>query len=73
MTEMDNGWVEVPAVQEPIVRTRFEKKNLPQYLQPPFSPLPAVNLFTYSGPTTASKKILGRYLYLPEMETRLPL
>ena len=28
MTEMDDGWVEVPAVHEPIVRTRFAKKNL---------------------------------------------
>ena len=73
MTEMDNGWVEVPAVHEPIARTRFEKKNLPQYLQSPFSPHPAVSLFTYSSPTTASKKILGRYLYLPEIETRLSL
>ena len=27
MTEMVNGWVEVPAVREPIVRTRFEKKR----------------------------------------------
>jgi hypothetical protein len=27
---MDDGWVEVPAVHEPIVRTRFEKKSLLQ-------------------------------------------
>ena len=27
MTEMVDGWVEVPAVHEPIVRTRFEKKK----------------------------------------------
>ena len=29
MTEMDDGWVEVPAVHESIVRTSFEKKNTP--------------------------------------------
>ena len=27
MTEMVDGWVEVPAVHEPIVRTRFAKKK----------------------------------------------
>ena len=27
MTEMVDGWVEVPAVHEPIVRTRSEKKK----------------------------------------------
>ena len=27
MTEMDDGWVEVPAVRDPIVQTRFEKKT----------------------------------------------
>ena len=27
MTEMVDGWVEVPAVHEPIVRTRFEEKK----------------------------------------------
>ena len=28
MMEMDNGWVEVPAVHEPIVGTRFATKNV---------------------------------------------
>ena len=27
MTEVDDGWVEVPGVHDPIVRTRFDKKN----------------------------------------------
>ena len=27
MTETDDGWVEVPAVHDPTVWTRFEKKN----------------------------------------------
>ena len=35
MMKMDNGWVEVPAIHEPIMWTRFEKRKLPQYLQPP--------------------------------------
>ncbi|KIJ94348.1 hypothetical protein K443DRAFT_110577, partial [Laccaria amethystina LaAM-08-1] len=28
VTEMVDGWIEVPIVHEPIVRNRFEKKNL---------------------------------------------
>ena len=28
MTEVDDGWVELPAVYDPIVRTRFVKKTL---------------------------------------------
>ena len=28
MTKMDDGWVEVPVVHEPIVRTRFAEKNV---------------------------------------------
>ena len=27
MTEMDDRWVEVPVIHDPIVRTRFEKKK----------------------------------------------
>ena len=27
MVEVDDGWVELPAVHDPIVQTRFEKKN----------------------------------------------
>ncbi|KIJ90782.1 hypothetical protein K443DRAFT_116112, partial [Laccaria amethystina LaAM-08-1] len=27
VTEMVDGWIEVPVVHEPIVRTRFEKKK----------------------------------------------
>ena len=27
MTEVDDGWVELPAVHDPIVRTRFDKKK----------------------------------------------
>jgi hypothetical protein len=29
VTEMVNGWIEVPVVYEPIVRTRFGKKPSP--------------------------------------------
>ena len=28
MVEVDDGWVELPAVHDPIVQTRFEKKTL---------------------------------------------
>ena len=28
MTEVDDRWVELPAVHDPIVRTRFDKKKL---------------------------------------------
>ena len=27
MTEVDDGWVELSAVHDPIVRTRFDKKD----------------------------------------------
>ena len=27
VTEMDDRWVEVPVIHDPIVRTRFEKKK----------------------------------------------
>ena len=32
MTEMDDGWVEVPAIHEPIVWTRFEKTSRMSFL-----------------------------------------
>ena len=59
MTEMDDGWVEVPSVHEPIVRTRFEKKNPPQYLQPPSHHSQPFILLLILVPTQLRRKYLG--------------